>query len=326
MEELIAFASKNPVLLSVIVVVLVSLLVSLLNSDSERITQYKKAKALLKKLILNKQCNPILVRLAWHDSGTFDNRNVNKPSWPSAGGAIGSIRFEKEITAGPNAGLKKALQYLDPIKAECPLVSWADLIQMGSALSVEMAGGPKIDMKYGRLDADESPKLSVAPFGLPDALPEFGGPEECANDPAKHLRYVFNKYDMGDKQIVALSGAHTLGRAFNDRSGTVPNPSGKKNPTKYTCPAGYSKMTTSMEGGMSWTKDWLEFNNSYFQLAGESDDDLVAFPTDSVLATDEGFKPYFQKYAKDEAAFFADYAAAHKQLSELGSKFESPFS
>jgi hypothetical protein len=26
-------------------------------------------------------------------------------------------------------------------------------------------------------------------------------------------------------------------------------------------------------------------------------------------------------YANDEAAFFADYAAAHKKLSELGSKF-----
>lgn len=324
MDELIAFASKNPVLLSVIVVVLVSLLVSLLGSENERITQYRKAKELLKQLILRKQCNPILIRLAWHDAGTFDNRNVNKPGWPSAGGAIGSIRFEKEITAGPNAGLKKALDYLEPIKSECPLVSWADLIQMGSALAVEMAGGPKIQMKYGRLDAKESPKLSVAPFGLPDALPEFGGPPECAKDPAAHLRYVFNKYDMGDKEIVALSGAHTLGRAFEDRSGTVPNKSGQ--PTKYTCPAGYGKMTkASMTGGMSWTSDWLEFNNSYFLLAGESDDDLVAFPTDSVLAIDEGFKPYFQKYAKDEGAFFADYAAAHKQLSELGSKFESEF-
>ena len=68
-------------------------------------------------------------------------------------------------------------------------------------------------------------------------------------------------------------------------------------------------------------QEFLKFDNSYFTLPGETDDDLVAFPTDSVLKTDEGFKPFFDKYAKDEAAFFADYAAAHKKLSELGSMF-----
>lgn len=35
-----------------------------------------------------------------------------------------------------------------------PLVSWADLIQMGGALGVELAGGPKIDMIYGRQDGE----------------------------------------------------------------------------------------------------------------------------------------------------------------------------
>ena len=41
------------------------------------------------------------VRLAWHDSGTFD---VNINEWPKAGGAIGSIRFSPEITHGANKG------------------------------------------------------------------------------------------------------------------------------------------------------------------------------------------------------------------------------
>lgn len=312
-------AQNNVVVLIIIATVLLSLIALLLRTD-EKVSQYKKAKELISKLIDNKKCNPILIRLAWHDSGTYDNKNVGKPGWPSAGGAIGSIRFEKEITGGPNAGLKKAIDYLTPIKKECPLVSWADLIQMGSATAVELAGGPKIDMKYGREDATESPALSVAPFGLPDALPDFGGPDECAKDPAAHLRWVFGKYDMGDLEIVALSGAHTLGRAFKDRSGTVPNPSNQ--PTKYTCPAGYSAMTNkSMKGGMSWTKEWLKFDNSYFLMEGENDDDLVAFPTDSVLATDEGFKTYFEKYRDDQDAFFVDYAASHKKLSELGSQF-----
>lgn len=29
-------------------------------------------------------------------------------------------------------------------------------------------------------------------------------------------------------------------------------------------------------------------------------------------------RPYAEKYAEDEAAFFADYALAHAKLSELG--------
>ena len=40
--------------------------------------------------------------------------------------------------------------------------------------------------------------------------------------------------------------------------------------------------------------------------------------------TDPGFAPYFHYYAVNQSGFFADYAAAHKKLSELGSKFVVP--
>jgi Peroxidase len=50
------------------------------------------------------------------------------------------------------AGLVYAVELLQPIKDQVPNVSWADLMQMASALAVEDAGGPKIDMRYGRED------------------------------------------------------------------------------------------------------------------------------------------------------------------------------
>merc|ERR1719265_3011187 len=93
-------------------------------------------------------------------------------------------------------------------------------------------------MKYGRVSVS-GPQDCAGPTsregfggnaGLPDAMPPFG----CgAKDPATHLRNVFTK-KMGftDVDIVALSGAHTIGRAFNDRSGTCPFKSGQ--PSKYT--------------------------------------------------------------------------------------------
>ena len=64
-----------------------------------------------------------------------------------------SIRFEPESKHGANAGLTKAIGLLTPIKVKFPSVSWADIMQMGSAEFIEMAGGPKIPMRYGRVDA-----------------------------------------------------------------------------------------------------------------------------------------------------------------------------
>ena len=269
-------------------------------------------------LVASNDCAPILVRLAWHDSGTFDNSRADM-AWPEAGGAIGSITTDYEINAGANAGLQKAFtKYLAPIKKACPAVSWADLIQLASATAIEQTGGPAVDMKYGRVDG--VPKSPTEPnFGLPDALPDFGGPLKDPKSAEEHLKYVFYKYGMDDKDIVALSGAHTLGRAFKNRSGTVEE--GYDGGTAYTtggCPF-LGKSETA--GGRSWTKSWLKFDNSYFTEMGK-DPECVAFPTDLEVKNNPCFKPYFDEFAADQAAFFAAYAVSHKKLSELGSKFE----
>lgn len=54
----------------------------------------------------------------------------------------------------------------------------------------------------------------------------------------------------------------------------------------------------------------------------EEDPNLIRFPTDRVLHTDEGFKPFFLKSAESQAAFFEDYRESHRRLSELGARFE----
>ena len=44
-------------------------------------------------------------------------------------------------------------------------------------------------------------------------------------------------------------------------------------------------------GGSSWTKDWLKFDNSYFKMLKEQDDeDLLVLETDAVLITDAKFR------------------------------------
>jgi L-ascorbate peroxidase len=47
----------------------------------------------------------------------------------------------------------------------------------------------------------------------------------------------------------------------------------------------------------------------------------VVLPTDAAVFEDEGFRPYAEKYAADQAAFFNDYVESHLKLSELGCRF-----
>jgi L-ascorbate peroxidase len=73
-----------------------------------------------------------LVYAAWHDAGTYNKHT-------GTGGATGTIRFDQEMSAGPNAGLDLAAKLLKAIKSQHPDVSWADLYQMCSAAAIEVS-------------------------------------------------------------------------------------------------------------------------------------------------------------------------------------------
>ncbi len=56
---------------------------------------------------------PVLVRLAWHASGTYDAET-------GTGGSSGAtMRFAPEGDHGANAGLKAARDFLEPVKGIC---------------------------------------------------------------------------------------------------------------------------------------------------------------------------------------------------------------
>ncbi|CAI7897257.1 unnamed protein product [Closterium sp. NIES-53] len=205
----------------------------------------------------------------WHGAGTFDVKD-------KSGGPFGTIRKPEELAHGANAGLKWAVDVLEPIKAKYNILSYGDLYQLAGVVAVEITGGPEIDFHPGRKDGEKVP-----PEGrLPDATKG-----------SNHLRDIFYKMGLNDKEIVALSGAHSLGRCHKERSG--------------------------FEG--AWTTQPLKFDNEYFvNLLGDNDKGLLVLPSDKALVEDPEFKKFVELYAKDEDAFFADYAAAHLRLSELG--------
>lgn len=199
------------------------------------------------------------------------------------------------------------------------MLSWADVIQLAAAVAVTCTGGPAIQFKFGRLDA-----ASPAREGnLPDANPPFG---DGAPSAAAHLRNVFGRMGFDDAEIVALSGAHTLGRAFKQRSGVTEHSYGEKGATAATSgaarPRADGQAGVGMPGGQAWCDKWLAFDNEYF--GKERQQHSLWLPTDAALHQDPGFRPHFERYGRDANAFAEDFSAAFKRLSELGSKFDPP--
>ncbi|CDF32149.1 Ascorbate Peroxidase, APX2 [Chondrus crispus] len=226
----------------------------------------------LNKLYDTTPCMPIMVRLAWHDAGTYKVAD-------GTGGANASIRYLPEKGHAANNGLNIAMDLLEPIKAQFPAISYADLYQLASVVGIEHSGGPKVPFRMGRTDAGEADTTEDG--RLPDADKRMG-----------HLREVFYRMGLNDTEITVLSGAHTLGRAHQDRSG--------------------------FDG--PWTKVPVVFDNSYFVeiLKDEPDPDLLRLSSDLALLDIPETKALCEKYANDQKAFFDDYILAHQKLSELG--------
>ncbi|EOA18809.1 hypothetical protein CARUB_v10007422mg [Capsella rubella] len=238
------------------------------NVDSDYLKEIEKARRDLRALISSRNCAPIMLRLAWHDAGTYDAKK-------KTGGANGSIRFKEELNRPHNKGLEKAVAFCEEVKAKHPRVTYADLYQLAGVVAVEVTGGPAIPFTPGRKDADS-----------PD-----DGELPNPNEDASHLRNLFSRMGLSDRDIVALSGGHTLGRAHKERS--------------------------DFEG--PWTQEPLKFDNSYFvELQKGETPGLLQLKTDRALLNDPKFHAFVKLYAKDEDMFFKAYAISHKKLSELG--------
>lgn len=181
---------------------------------------------------------PVILRLAWHSSGTYDKKDG------SGGSNYATMRFANEGGHGANNGLNIARDHMEGIKKQFPWISYGDLWTLGGVAAVQETGGPVIPWRPGRIDGIEAQQT---PDGrLPDAAQ--------AHD---HLRDIFYRMGFNDQEIVALAGAHALGRCHTDRSG-------------YDGVGVFSRIRLLQRRTLTpfqpWTFSPVSFSNSYYDL------------------------------------------------------------
>ena len=134
---------------------------------------------------------------------------------PAATAAVPSASKKNSRTAATPASTKPSPNS-SPIHRKHPTISYADLFAYVGVVAIETMGGPKLKFSYGRVD--EMDPSAVTPDGrLPNAdVGDGPGPKE-----RDHLRKIFGRMGFKDQEIVALSGAHALGRCHADASGYV---------------------------------------------------------------------------------------------------------
>ncbi|XP_042515573.1 peroxidase 15-like [Macadamia integrifolia] len=117
-----------------------------------------------------------------------------------------SATIKSEKDALPNKNSARGFDVVDKIKAalenSCPgVVSCADILAIASEVSVVLAGGPSWSVLLGRRDG-KTANQSAANTTMP-----------APNDILTTLKSKFADRGLDSTDLVALSGAHTFGRA-----------------------------------------------------------------------------------------------------------------
>ncbi|XP_043808180.1 lignin-forming anionic peroxidase isoform X2 [Manihot esculenta] len=216
--------------------------------------------------------------------------------------------IESEKTAIPNKDSIRGFQVIDKAKSEvekiCPgVVSCADIIAVAARDASAYVGGPSWTVMLGRRDSTTASRTLAN-----NELPSF-------KDGLDRLISRFQSKGLSARDMVALSGAHTIGQAqcftFRDRIyGNISIDAGFASTRKRTCPAVGGD--TNLAPFDLVTPN--SFDNNYFknliQKKGLLESDQVLFSggsTDSIVS----------EYSRSPAAFNSDFASAMIRMGNV---------
>ncbi|OMO72641.1 Plant peroxidase [Corchorus olitorius] len=220
-----------------------------------------------------------------------------------------TVTSEKSVIQ--NANSARGFEVIDQAKSAveniCPgVVSCADILAVAARDASEYVGGPSWTVKLGRRDSTNgSPSLANRD------LPRF-------TDSLESLISLFGTKGLSARDMVALSGSHTIGQAqcvtFRDRiySNGSDIDAGFASTRRRNCPA-----TPPNGNGNLAPLDLVtpnSFDNNYFknlmQKKGLLQSDQVLFSggsTDSIVS----------EYSRTPSTFSSDFASAMIKMGDI---------
>ncbi|KAK3016531.1 hypothetical protein RJ639_006578 [Escallonia herrerae] len=215
----------------------------------------------------------------------------------------------------PGDGFDVVVRAKTALELACPgVVSCADILAVAARNLVSMMGGPYYTVKLGRRD------------GLVSQASRVEGNLPRPTMPMAQIIKIFTSRGFTVQEMVALSGAHTIGfshckefssNLYNYSKNVQTDPS--YNPRfaaglRNAC-ADYQKNPT-----LSVFNDVMtprQFDNMYYQNLPKG---LGILASDRALYSDPATGPYVALYAKNQDAFFAAFSRAMEKLSLYGVK------
>ncbi|KAL5755352.1 hypothetical protein ACOSP7_023572 [Xanthoceras sorbifolium] len=215
-----------------------------------------------------------------------------------------------------NINSLRSYEVVDEVKEAleevCPgTVSCADIVIMASRDAVALSGGPNWEVKLGRKDS-----LTASQADSDNIMPS-----PRAN--ASYLIDLFEKFNLSIKDLVALSGSHSIGqgrcfsimfRLYNQSGTGRPDPAIEpvfREKLDKLCPLGGDENVT---GDLDATPQ--VFDNQYFK-------DLVAgrgfLNSDQTLFEHPQTRKYVRLFSKDQSVFFKAFVEGMIKMGDLQS-------
>ncbi|XP_057720782.1 peroxidase 55-like [Arachis stenosperma] len=201
------------------------------------------------------------------------------------------------------------------VEASCPgVVSCADILALATRDVIGLLGGPSYRVELGRRDGLVS-KASSVDSNLPKASFNLN-----------QLNKMFSKHNLTQTDMIALSGAHTVGfshcnqfsnRLYSFQSSSHVDPTLDPNyaqQLKSDCPqqSVNPSVVIALDPQTSFTFDNLYYKNL---VSGQG-----LLESDQTLFTDPASQATVVEFANNQNEFFVAFVAAMRKLGRVGVK------
>ncbi|KAL2965283.1 hypothetical protein AAZX31_16G052400 [Glycine max] len=214
----------------------------------------------------------------------------------------------------PGDGFDTVIKAKQAVESSCPgVVSCADILALATRDVIGLLGGPSFNVELGRKDGLIS-KASSVEGNLPKA-----------NFNLDQLNALFSKHGLSQTDMIALSGAHTVGFSHCDQFANRLYSFSSSNTVDPTLDPSYAQ---DLMAGCPRNPDATvavaldpqspaAFDNLYYQnlLSGKG-----LLTSDQVLFEDATSQPTVVRFANNVADFNDAFVAAIRKLARVGVK------